>query len=81
MTRRALLVDEQAMRASEERIPEIAARAGRTAHERALQVAGKVIMVRGADLVEKHADGSVTVLRRIGEPVKVRAGQVLHRKR
>lgn len=81
MTSRALLMDEMEMQRAEARIPELAARAGRAAHERALLVRGSVTMVVGADLVEKNANGSYTVVRRIGEPVKVHSGQVLRRRK
>jgi len=62
-------------------VPELAARAGRAAHERALQIRGKVTMVMGANLVEKSASGSITVLRRIDEPVAGMAGKVLRRRK
>jgi hypothetical protein len=81
MTSRALQIDEFEMRQGEERIPELAAKAGRQAHQRALQVRGKLTMVVGANLVEKHLDGTITVLRRIDEPVKGQAGQVLRRRK
>lgn len=79
MTSRALMMDEMEMRRAEARIPELARKAGRAAHERALKVRGSVTVVVGANLVEKSASGDVKVIRRLGEPVKVIAGQVLRR--
>ena len=81
MTSRALQIDELEMRQGEERIPELAAKAGRQAHQRALEVRGKLTMVVGANLVEKRLDGTITVLRPIDEPVKGQAGQVLRRRK
>jgi hypothetical protein len=81
MTSRAPQIDELEMRQGEERIPELAAKAGRQAHQRALEVRGKLTMVVGANLVEKRLDGTITVLRPIDEPVKGQAGQVLRRRK
>jgi hypothetical protein len=74
-------MDEMEMRRAEARIPELAAKAGRAAHERALKVRGSVMVVVGADLVEKDASGDFKFIRRIGDPVKVIPGQVLHRRK
>jgi protein PhnA len=81
MTSRALLMDEMDMRREEERIPELAAKAGRAAHERAMQLRGKLTMVVGENLVEKRSDGTITVLKHIGEPAKSKPGLVLRRKK
>lgn len=81
MTSRAIQIDELEMRRAEERIPELAAKAGRKAHQRALQIRGKLTMVLGSNLVEKRLDGTITVLRPIDEPVKGQAGQVLRRRK
>lgn len=81
MTSRALQMDELEMQRIEARIPELAARAGRAAHERALALRGHVTMVVGAQLVIKSADGQLTPVREIRAPVKGVVGQVLHRRK
>lgn len=73
-------MDELDMQRAEAQIPELAARAGRAAHERTLMVRGQVTMAVGSELVIKRLDGTVTPLGHLKAPVKVVRGQVLRRR-
>jgi len=73
-------LSETNMQIAEARIPELAARAGRAAHQRALAQAGKVVMAANGQLVEASADGSVRVIHALPPATKVRKGTVLTRK-
>lgn len=71
---------EAKMRAAEARIPELAAEAGRAAHQRALSQAGKVVKVANGAVIEQHADGSSRVIELLPPATKVRKGLVLVRR-
>lgn len=79
-------ISEEHMLDAEARFPELAARAGRAAHERALKVVGRVVMKRVGqssinELVELSADGSVRVIKSLPGDTPVKIGLVLKRKR
>lgn len=77
MTARPDRLDERMMRDAEERIPELASKAGRDAHARALQKVGKVWVARNAEMVELRADGTSVVVGSLPPPTRVQRGLVL----
>jgi hypothetical protein len=74
------VLSEAAMQDAEARFPELAAQAGRAAHQRALQRLGKVVKVQDGQLVEARADGTVQVLRVLPAATVVQRGMVLKRR-
>ena len=73
-------LDDAAMQADDARLPELAARAGRTAYQRALQESGKVIEAFNGQLVETSADGTRRVIRALRPQVPVQRGLTLVRR-
>jgi len=79
-------ISEDRMLDAEARFPELAARAGRAAHEKALKATGRVVMKKAgrsstSQLVEVHADGSVRVIKPLPSDTPVQPGLVLKRKK
>ena len=79
-------ISEDRMLDAEARFPELAARAGRAAHERALKNNGRVVMKKagrasGSQLVELRADGSEHVIKTLPADTPVQPGLVLKRKK
>lgn len=73
-------ISEASMQSAEARIPELAAQAGRAAHERALAEAGRVVMKSANGmLVERQASGEVLVIKRLPDSTPAAAGAVLKR--
>jgi len=76
MTRPKL--SEAAMRAAEQRIPELAAKSGREAYKLALATTGGVVVKTSKGvLVERKADGSTTVIKTLPPGKRVKVGSVL----
>lgn len=73
-------LSEAAMQDAEARFPELAAQAGRAAHQRALQRLGKVVRAQDGQLVEARADGTVRVLHALPAATAVQRGMVLKRR-
>ncbi|NML17923.1 hypothetical protein HHL10_23410 [Azohydromonas sp. G-1-1-14] len=73
-------MSEAAMQDAEARFPELAAQAGRAAHQRALQRLGKVVKAQDGQLVEARADGTVQVLHALPVATAVQRGMVLKRR-
>ncbi|MDA8454360.1 hypothetical protein M4R22_06285 [Acidovorax sp. GBBC 3334] len=74
-------LSEASMLAAEARIPELAAEAGRRAHERALRQPGAVILTAlDGQLVEQRADGGIRVLKQLPSSTPVREGARFTRK-
>ena len=73
-------ISEASMREAEDRIPELAAQAGRAAHQRALTQTGSVI-TKSADgmLVIHRADGDVKIIKALPPSTPVQRGLVLRR--
>ncbi|VXC27049.1 conserved hypothetical protein [Pseudomonas sp. 8Z] len=61
----------------ESMIPDVAVRATRSAHSRALSTGMAVMGVLGRDLVETSADGSVRIVGKAKPRRKVTVGQVV----
>jgi hypothetical protein len=81
MTRPAPLTEAN-MQAAEARIPELAAKAGKAAHQRALRQTGVVIMQSvSGPLVEAHADGTERLIKPLPASTPVRRGMVLRRQK
>lgn len=74
-------ISEDRMLDAEARFPELAARAGRAAHERALKNTGRVVMKKAGRLVELRADGSEHVIKALPADTPVQPGLVLKRKK
>ncbi|WP_431052844.1 hypothetical protein [Roseateles sp. L2-2] len=70
---------EEEMLAAEARFPELAAKAGRKAYERALAEMGSVVVASGDWLVRRFADGSETLIKRLPPDLKVKRGVALTR--
>lgn len=79
---RPMPLSEAEMQAAEERIPALAAQAGRAAHLRALRETGSVVMqAANGDLVEMHENGSARFIRNLPAATLIPAGLVLKRVR
>ena len=74
-------MSEARMLKAEARIPELAARAGKAAHARALKVRGSVVMAEKGLLVRVHSNGDRQVLGELPPALEVKPGQVLKRKK
>jgi hypothetical protein len=79
-------ISEDRMLDAEAQFPELAARAGRAAHERALKSTGRVVMKKAgrastSELVELRADGSVRIIKTLPADTPVQPGLVLKRKK
>lgn len=74
------LLNEASMLSAEARIPELAARAGRAAHARAMATMGRVVM-KSADgrLVERQSTGEVVVIKELRKVTHTTVGTVLKR--
>lgn len=80
MPRRLELTEEQ-MQAAEDRIPAIAAAAGRAAYEAALAELGSAVIVNDAgDLVEHFADGAERFIKTMPPGLHAQVGTVLRRR-
>ena len=80
MARRPEDLTESAMRAAERRFPELAAKAGRAAYKQAMAETGSVVVATSkGQLVERKADGSVTVIKALPPDKRVKVGVVLKR--
>ncbi|WP_269630205.1 hypothetical protein [Pelomonas sp. BJYL3] len=78
--RRPAPLSEASMLNAEARIPELAAQAGRAAHQRALAETGRVVMkTAGGMLVERQASGQVVVIKRLPATTPTPTGTVLKR--
>ena len=68
------------MQAAEERIPELAAKAGYAAYKQALALTGAVVVRTSKGvLVERKTDGSVRVIKVLPPGKRVKVGLVLQR--
>ncbi|PZP63298.1 MAG: hypothetical protein DI597_04520 [Pseudoxanthomonas spadix] len=68
------------MQAAEARIPLLAVQAGREAYARALEQIGRVVMKSASGLlVERHANGTDVVIKRLPDSTPAPAGAVLRR--
>ena len=65
---------EESMTVLEAGIPHLAHGALQRAYYEALTTSGKVMRAVNGQLIETHADGTETVLRRIPSPIKVTMG-------
>ncbi|MCW7540435.1 hypothetical protein OOT46_21640 [Aquabacterium sp. A7-Y] len=75
-------ISEASMQAVEDRFPELAAMAGRAAHERALTQTGRVVMKSANGmLVEARANGAIRVIKPLPATTPVARGLVLTRKK
>lgn len=80
-------ISEDRMLDAEAQFPELAARAGRAAHAKALRVTGRVVLKRpvpqsaSSEVVELHADGSERVIKALPADTPVQPGLVLKRKK
>ena len=73
-------LNEASMQAAEARIPLLAVQAGREAYARALEQIGRVVMKSaGGLLVERHANGTDVVIKRLPDSTPAPAGAVLRR--
>ncbi|GHH50523.1 hypothetical protein [[Pseudomonas] boreopolis] len=80
--RRAKPLNEASMQSAEDRIPALAARAGREAHARALKQTGWVVMKSvGGLLVERRASGQDVVIKRLPDSTPASVGTILKRVR
>lgn len=79
MKRRPQL-SEASMLAAEARFPELAARAGRAAHQRALTQTGWVVTAVNDQIIEAKRDGSVRVIGDLPPATPVQKGMVLRRR-
>lgn len=78
--RREPPISEASMQAGESRIPQLAAQAGKAAHERALVETGAVVMrSAGGQLIELRSSGAVRVIKSLPASTPVRSGTVLRR--
>lgn len=78
--RRTPPISEATMLAAEQRIPQLAAQAGRAAHQRALAKQGRVVMKSATgQLVERQANGEVRVIKSLPASTPVQRGLVLKR--
>lgn len=70
------------MQSAEQQIPELATRAGRAAHARALrdQTGTLVMKTASGQLVARQAGGTEVLLKKLPASTPVRAGTVLTRK-
>lgn len=78
--KRPPVLSEAMMQDAEARFPELAARAGRAAYQRALQQQGRVVKSQDGQLVEAWADGTVRVLQSLPPATPVKRGLVLTRR-
>jgi protein PhnA len=81
MKRAIPTLSEASMVEAEARIPELAAKAGRAAHDRALKSRGVVVKADKGQLVEARSDGTIRVIKPLPAPVRVKAGAVLTRRK
>lgn len=77
MAAKKSLLSEKEIEQQESFIPVVAASATRAAHFRALTSGLEVLQVRGANLIEARADGSITVVGKAKPKRKVTVGQVV----
>jgi len=73
-------LSEESLLAAEARFPELAARAGRAAHERALVQTGWVVKAVNGQIIETTRDGAVRVIGNLPPPTPVQKGLVLRRR-
>lgn len=73
-------LNEASMQAAEARIPLLAVQAGREAYARALEQIGRVVMKSASGLlVERHANGTDVVIKRLPNSTPAPVGVVLRR--
>ena len=77
MAAKKSLLSEKEIEQQESFIPVVAASATRAADFRALTSGLEVLLVRGANLIEARADGSITVVGKSKPKRKVTVGQVV----
>lgn len=75
-------LSEASMQSAESRIPQLAAQAGRAAHQRALALSGRVVMKSASgQLVEQQSSGVEVVIKALPASTPARVGTVLKRAR
>ena len=72
-----VLIDEKTMSIIEQEIPKLAKGATRQAYVQALAAGSSVVKVVEGKLVKAYADGSVEVLKKLKDPVKVEIGSTV----
>jgi hypothetical protein len=73
-------ISEAHMLDAEARFPELAAQAGRAAHERTLASTGRVVKAIKGQVIEAKNDGSIRVLQQLPPATPVKKGLVLVRR-